>query len=246
MDQPHNEPGRRPRWRRYIGPKRVLILVAMVVLVAASWYLRKQGLLDPDTIANLIESHPVVAPAVFILFYALAMLSALPTLPVNLAAGLFWGPLLGGVYSTTGVTLGAIFAFTAARSILGQPLVRRFDNRFIAEIQREFEAQGWMFLAFIRLNPIFPTGPLNYILGLTSIDLFTYVWATFVFILPPSIAVAWIGYSLGTFVVQGDIADSVRTVLTASAAFTALAVLAYAAGLFYKLRGGRLPRQGSH
>jgi uncharacterized membrane protein YdjX (TVP38/TMEM64 family) len=245
MDQLRAMIGRRQGLRRYIGPKRVLILAALATVIATAWYLRKQGLLDPTAIGNLIESHPVAAPIMFVIVYGLAMLSALPTLPVNLAAGLFWGPVLGGVYSTTGATLGAIGAFVAARSVLGQPLVRRFENRFVAEIQREFDTQGWLFLAFIRMNPIFPTGPLNYVLGLTSIDTFTYVWATFAFILPPSIAVAWIGHSLGTFVIQGEIEDSLRTVLVASAAVTSLALLAYAAGLFYKLRGGRLPKQTS-
>ena len=229
--------------RRFIGPKRILILTALAVLVGIAWYLRQQGWLDPSAIQHLIERYPVTAPIVFAAIYAIAMLSALPTLPVNLAAGLFWGPLLGGLYSTSGATIGAVAAFLLTRSVLGQPLARRFDNRVIAEIQREFEAKGWLFLAFVRLNPIFPTGPLNYLLGLTAVDTVTYAWTTFVFNLPPSIAVAWIGYSLGTFVMQGEIADTMRTILTVSAAVTALAALAYAARLFYKLRGGRSPQQ---
>ena len=229
--------------RRFIGPKRVMILTVLAVLVGAAWYLRRQGWLDPGAIQHLIEQYPVAAPVVFAAIYGIAMLSALPTLPVNLAAGLFWGPLLGGIYSTSGATIGAIIAFLLTRSVVGQPLARRFDNRVASEIQREFEAKGWLFLAFVRLNPIFPTGPLNYLLGLTAVDTFTYVWTTFVFNLPPSIAVAWIGYSLGTFVVEGEIANTMRTILAVSAAVTALAALAYGAGLFYKLRGGRPPQR---
>jgi len=229
--------------RRFIGPKRIMILTALAVLIGLAWHLRRQGWLDPSAIQHLIEQYPVTAPIVFALIYGLAMLSALPTLPVNLAAGLFWGPLLGGFYSTSGATLGAVAAFLLTRSVLGQPLARRFDDRVIAEIQREFEAKGWLFLAFVRLNPIFPTGPLNYLLGLTAVDTVTYVWTTFVFNLPPSIAVAWIGYSLGTFVMQGEIADTMRTILAVSAAVTALAALAYAARLSYKLRRGRSPHR---
>jgi uncharacterized membrane protein YdjX (TVP38/TMEM64 family) len=227
--------------RRFIGPKRILILVLLAVCVAAALYLRKQGWLDPSAIRDLIDRYPVTAPIVFALFYGIAKLSALPTLPFNLAAGLFWGPVLGGFYSTSGTLFGAIVSFWLARSVLGQPLAHRFNNRVIAEIQREFDAKGWMFLAFVRLNPIFPTGVLNYLLALTSVDTFTYAWTTFVFILPPSIAVAWIGYSLGTFVMQGEIADTMRAILAVSAAITILAALAYGARLFYKLRGGRPP-----
>lgn len=231
--------------RRFIGPKRIIILTVLAAFISIAWYLRRQGWLDPSAIQHLIEQYPVAAPIVFAVIYGIAMLSALPTLPVNLAAGLFWGPLLGGVYSTSGATIGAIIAFLLTRSVAGQPLARRFDNRVIAEIQREFEAKGWLFLAFVRLNPIFPTGPLNYLLGLTAVDTFTYAWTTFVFNLPPSIAVAWIGYSLGSYVVQGEIADTMRTILAISAAVATLGAMAYGAALFYKLRGGHPPEQPS-
>jgi uncharacterized membrane protein YdjX (TVP38/TMEM64 family) len=222
--------------RRVIGRKRLVVLIGLVALVALSWYLRKQGLLDPHVIQSLIVEHPIVSPIVFILLYAVGTLSALPTVPANLAAGLFWGPVLGGILSTTGATLGAILAFAAARSIFGRPLAERFGNRYVAEMQREFENRGWVFLAFARLNPVFPTGVLNYLLGLTSIDTFTYVWVTFAFILPPSIAVALIGQSVGTFVVEGEISDSLKVMLTVSAAVTVLTALAYGASLLQRMR----------
>jgi uncharacterized membrane protein YdjX (TVP38/TMEM64 family) len=191
----------------------------------------------------LIDAYPVTAPVVFALIYGVATASALPTLPVNLAAGLFWGPLLGGIYSTTGVTIGAVVAFVLARTVLGQPLARRFNNRVVAEIQNEFEARGWLFLAFVRLNPVFPSGPLNYLLGLTAVDLPTYIWTTFVFNLLPSIIVAWIGHSLGSFVMQGEVKQAMLTILVISASVTVLTAFAYAIGLVYKLRGGKPPQQ---
>src|ERR1700744_5619564 len=93
--------------RRFIGPKRVAILAVLAVCIGIAWYFRRQGWLDPSAIQNLVEHYPITSPIVFVAIYGIAMLSALPTLPVNLAAGLFWGPLLGGVYSTSGITVGA-------------------------------------------------------------------------------------------------------------------------------------------
>jgi len=113
--------------RRFIGPKRIMILAMLAVLIGIAWYLRREGWLDPSAIQRLIEQYPVTAPIVFAVIYGIAMVSALPTLPVNLAAGLFWGPLLGGLYSTSGTTIGAVAAFLLTRSVLGQPLARRFD-----------------------------------------------------------------------------------------------------------------------
>ncbi|HTV26483.1 MAG TPA: VTT domain-containing protein [Xanthobacteraceae bacterium] len=232
---------RRQGLRRYIGPKRIFILLALSAAVVGAWYLRKHGILDVAAIEDFVRDHPVTGPIVMVLFYALAVLSGLPTLPINLAAGVVWGAVLGGLISACGTTLGAITVFAATRSIFGKPLAARVDNRLIAEFQKEFEEKGWRFIAFIRLNPALPTGPLNYVLALTGIDAFTYSWATFVFLIPSGIAVALIGRSVGTFVLKGNMSGIVTTVLTVSAAATVLAGLAYWGHLQRRLRKAETP-----
>ena len=124
----------------------------------------------------------------------------------------------------------------ATRLAFGPLLGRQFNNRLVAEIQRKFEENGWRFIAFARLNPIVPTGPLNYMLGLTSIGTLTYVLVTFVFLLPPAILVAYIGGSVGSFVMTGDVAASVKTLLAISAAVTVLVGCTYSAKLILRLR----------
>jgi uncharacterized membrane protein YdjX (TVP38/TMEM64 family) len=228
----------RGRFRRYVGPKRGIAIMVLTGGIIGAWYLRRQGVLDPALLQAFVHDHPVAAPLATILIYSLAVLTGLPTLPLNLAAGVFWGAVIGGLISALATTLGAVAAFAAARSIFGRPLARRFDNKAIAHFQREFDEKGWRFIAFVRLNPAFPTGPLNYLLGLTGIDAFTYVWATFVFLLPPSIAVAFMGRSIGTFVVQGHMAHLIIMVMAVSAALTVMVGFAYFARFLYR-RGER-------
>jgi uncharacterized membrane protein YdjX (TVP38/TMEM64 family) len=218
--------------RRYVGPKRLLVAAVLAMSIAGAWYLRRIGLLDPSEFQDFVAAHPLAAPLVAAVIYAVVVMSGLPALPVNLAAGVFWGPLFGGFISAVGATIGAVAAFAVARSIFGRPLARQVENRLIAHCQKELEVKGWYFMAFIRLNPILPTGPLNYILGLTNIDIFTYVWTTFVFLLIPGVVVAFIGYHVGTFVMEGEVACLVKLILAASAGITVLAALAYAARLF--------------
>lgn len=215
--------------RRYIGPKRMVVLVGLLALVLCSWQLRDQGMLDPDVLTTFLAGHPWTAAAIFIGLYSISVIGALPTLPLNLAAGLFWGPLLGGAVAACATSLGALVAFGAARSLFGQPLARRFDHRLVAWLQDEFDVKGWRFIAFLRLNPVFPTGPLNYLLGLTSISTLSYSWATAAFLLPPSILVALIGHQTGTFVARGEVADLVATILVVSGALTLLVAVRYAA-----------------
>lgn len=216
-------------WRRYIGPKRAVIFVLFAAVMVLAWRLRRDGLLTPETLRHYLDSYPVLSGLLFVGFYAFSVLTALPSLPFNLAAGVFWGPIGGGLIAALGTATGATAAFLAARLLFGQPLARRFDSRFVAWLQAEFDRKGWRFIAFLRLNPVFPTGPLNYVLGLTSIGLVPYVWATAVFILPPSVAVAWIGSAMGTFVADGDVAAVMRLIIAVSAAVTVLAGLRFGA-----------------
>jgi rhodanese-related sulfurtransferase len=57
------------------------------------------------------------------------------------------------------------------------------------------EAEGWEFVAFTRLVPIFPFNALNYALGLTPIKFAHYAVATFIFMLPGSFAYTYVGYA---------------------------------------------------
>lgn len=221
--------------RRYIGPKRVILLMGLIAFVFWAWESYRTGSLSPILIEQYRENHPVGAVTLFILIYAISVIASLPSLPLNLAAGFFWGGLLGGAYSTVGVTIGGWVSFAVARWLIGQPLAENFDNKWVSKVQREFGQGGWKFVAFARINPIIPTGPLNYLLGLTSLSNRGFLWATFIFLLPPSIAVAYIGDTLQTFTAQqSGVNEIVRSVLIASAAVTFLVGVKFAFKIFKK------------
>ena len=57
------------------------------------------------------------------------------------------------------------------------------------------EAEGWRFVAFVRLVPLFPFNLLNYALGLTRIPLVPYVLASLVCMVPGTLAYTWLGYA---------------------------------------------------
>jgi uncharacterized membrane protein YdjX (TVP38/TMEM64 family) len=221
--------------RRYIGPKRVILLLGLIVFVFLAWNYYRTGSLSPAMVEQYRDNHPVGAVMLFVLIYAVSVIASVPSLPLNLAAGFFWGGLVGGVYSAAGVTIGGWVSFAAARWLLGQPLAEKFDNKWASKVQQEFDQGGWKFVAFARINPIIPTGPLNYLLGLTSLSNRGFLWTTFVFLLPPSIAVAYIGDTLQTFTTQqSGVSEIVRGILIVSAAVTFLVGVRFAFNIFKK------------
>ena len=222
--------------RRYIGPKRVVLLVLLTLFVLWAWNYYKSGALSPAIIEHYLNDYPVGSVLLFMAVYAISVIAALPSLPLNLAAGFFWGGIVGGIYSTIGMTIGGWVSFLAARWLIGQPLADQFENKWAKKVQEEFERNGWKFVAFARINPIIPTGPLNYLLGLTSISNRGFLWATFTFLLPPAIAVAYIGDILQTFAANRAGADEIiRGILIVSAAVTFLALVKFISKI-YKTR----------
>jgi len=180
------------RMRRIGIRKGLLAGLALIALIGAAWWLRSNGILNPEAILALAREHPF-GPVLFVLVYAFFVVAMLPSLPLNLAAGLLWGPYLGSLVALSGSGMGCLAAFVIARTTLGRPLAQKTGNRAVDWLQTQLETQGWRVVALARVNPIFPTGVLNFAFGLTSIRFRTYAWATIAFLLPPTFAVAYMG-----------------------------------------------------
>lgn len=219
------------------GTLRTVAIGTLLLLVAVgAWWAHRQGLMRPDAFHRLVSMHPLVSVALFILTYAISVLALAPTIPFNLAAGVLWGWAAGGCIASSGAALGAISAFLATRGLLGQPLSRRFSRAWAAYLQEEFEAKGWRFIAFIRLNPALPTGAINYVLGLSSITAWTYIWATAIFLLPPTFIISLLGDEMKSAVVKGGVLDIINLLIVASAAAVALVTMWYVARTLNRFR----------
>lgn len=226
--------------RRYIGPKRVVIILLFSAFLVILWYLRIHGYLTPETVFQFVHDYPVWGPVIFVTVYLVSVVALIPTLPFNLGAGFLWGPFWGTVYSVAGSGLGAMTAFLLARTAVGQPLARRFDNAMAQWLQQELATKGWRLVAFVRINPIFPSGPLNYALALTSITFQCYAWASMVFMTPLITIFSFIGHSVGGFILDGEAFRLVRFVMVVSLALVLLMVITL---LFRRMFGkNTLPR----
>jgi len=162
------------------------------------------------------------APVLFILSYAAATVLFVPGVVFTLTGGAIFGPLWGTVWNLTGATAGATLAFLTARYVAADWIEKVSGDR-LQRIVGGVEAEGWRFIAFVRLVPLFPFNLLNYALGLTRIGLGTYVSASAVCMLPSTIAYTWLGYA-GRQALSGG-RDMVRNVLIAIAVVAAAALL---------------------
>ena len=152
----------------------------------------------------------------------------------------WFGPFWGTLWNLVGATLGATMAFLLARSIAGEWVTQRMGDR-MRRLMDGVTAEGWRFVALIRLVPLVPFNLLNYALGLTGISLRVYILTSAVCMLPGAIAYTWLGYA-GRSAVAGDASALRYGVL----GLGVLAMIAFLPRLFRRLRPQPSLRRTSH
>jgi uncharacterized membrane protein YdjX (TVP38/TMEM64 family) len=199
---------------------RSLFFVCLLIAVALAWLNRDQ--LTAEAVTAWVERSGMWGPAVFIGIYMIAPALFLPGSLLTLAGGALFGPFTGALFSLTGATIGATVAFLIARYLAAEWVERRVSGR-LQEIKAGVEREGWRFVAFVRLVPLFPFNVLNYALGLTRLSVQTFALTSFITMAPGALAYAYLGYA-GREAVSGG-PDLVRKGLFALALLAAVALL---------------------
>jgi uncharacterized membrane protein YdjX (TVP38/TMEM64 family)/rhodanese-related sulfurtransferase len=198
------------------------IVLVMLLLAAAGWAAFHREQINPAALDTWLGALGAWAPIGYVVLYALGTVAFVPGAIFALAGGALFGPLWGSIWNLTGATLGATLAFLAARTIAADWVARRASG-LLKRVIDEVDAEGWRFVAFVRLVPLFPFNLSNYVLGLTRIPLHHYVIATFIGMAPGAIAYTWLGHA-GRAALSGE-ADAVRYGLLALGLLAAIALL---------------------
>jgi len=149
--------------------------------------------IDILVIQSWVEQSGALAPLVFMLIYVLATVFFIPGSVLTLAGGALFGPVMGVFYNLTAATIGAMLSFLAARYLASEWVAKKSAGR-LKQLISGVENEGWRFVAFVRLVPVFPFNLLNYSLGLTKIKWLDYLLATYICMLPGAIAYTYLGY----------------------------------------------------
>ncbi len=213
---------------------RILVraLGALLLAVALIMAVVYRDRLDAAALTAWVSGAGVAGPLLFIGAYAVATVLFLPGSVLTLAGGALFGPLWGTLYNLTGAALGAALAFLIARYLVADWVQARAKG-LLARLIQGIEAEGWRFVAFTRLVPLFPFNLLNYALGLTRIPLLPYLLATLVFMLPGALAYTYLGFAGREAVAGGG-----GLIQKGLIALALLAALAFLPRLVARLRQG--------
>ena len=207
----------------------LLVLLAGLAGAAVIWAL--DGHLTAEALEATVASLGVWAPVGFVALYGIATVAMVPGSVFDLAGGALFGPYLGILVNLAGGTLGAVLAFFVARYIARDWVEARAGPR-TKGIMQSVDADGWKFVAFVRIVPIFPYNVMNYLLGLTRIPFHQYFLATIVFMSPATVVYTYIGHAS-----RQAIAGNTDNLRYALLALGLLAVLLVLPRIYSKIRG---------
>lgn len=196
------------------------IIFILLLLIGIIFAIINRENFNSVNITNFLEQYGIFAPIIFIFIYALATVLFLPGLILTILAGVLFGPILGTISAIIGATIGASLAFLNARYIANEKVESLIEGSKLEFIKQSVEEEGWRFVAFTRLVPLFPFNLLNYSFGLTNIKLREYIWSSFIFMLPGTFAYVYLGFT-GTEILSGG-DDLIQTFLILIAIFATI------------------------
>ncbi len=158
----------------------------MAALVLVFILARTFGIGDRlDELRGWIKGLGAWGPAVFVLLYIAAVVAAIPGSAVTVAAGALFGSAAGIILVSIGSTIGAGFCFLIARFFARNAVAKWLSsNEKFRKLDQMTEQHGAIIVALTRLVPIFPFNLLNYGFGLTKIPFRTYLFWSWLCMLP--------------------------------------------------------------
>lgn len=182
----------------------VVLLVGLSVLGFAT------GLHKHVSLSALVENyaalktyvgdHFVMALLGYVVLYAMATAVSFPAPTLlTVAAGLMFGWVWGAIAIVFAATIGATALYLIARSSFGAALRANAGPR-VQKMAQGFADDEVSYMLFLRLVPLFPFTLINIAAGVLNVKFVTYVWTTFVGIIPGTTAYVYAGEGLASVI----------------------------------------------
>lgn len=155
------------------------------------------SMLDVEAIKGYILSFGIWAPIIsFLLMIFQSIAAPLPAFLITFANASLFGWVKGAILSWTSAMVGAMLCFYISK-IYGRNTAEKLTSKFaLEEIDGFFEKYGNYAILIARLLPFISFDIVSYAAGLTSMGLWSFLWATGLGQLPATIVYSYAGEKL--------------------------------------------------
>jgi uncharacterized membrane protein YdjX (TVP38/TMEM64 family) len=199
----------------------VLLFIAFIVAVR---FLPVGGWIE--SFQAWVKGLGPIGYVVYVLAYILACVTFIPASPLTLGAGAIFGFVEGAIVVIIGATLGATASFLLGRTIMRRRIeAMAANNAKFRALDRAIAREGGKIVFLVRLAPVFPFAYINFAFGLTGVRLLSYVIATFLGIIPATLAFVYIADAATR--TATDEMSSTRLIINIVGVVVAIAVTAF-------------------
>ncbi len=186
------------RWAPLVG---ILGLMALVFAMGWHKYLTLEQIgRHYDALTGYIDSNLILSLLAYAALYIVVVALSLPgALALTLAGGILFGWQIGGPAAIVAATIGATVIFLVAKTSLGETLAAKAGPA-INRLRAGFQENALSYLLFLRLVPAFPFFIVNLAPAILGVKLRTYVIATFLGIIPGTMAFSFAASQLGAVI----------------------------------------------
>jgi uncharacterized membrane protein YdjX (TVP38/TMEM64 family) len=197
-------PGARRFSARRLAPLAAIALGAGVGVWAFGDYLSFEALeANRDRLLAWRDANYLGAALAYMAVYALAVAFSIPgAVWLTLAGGFLFGTVAATGFVVVAATVGATAIFLAAKTGLGDALRARTGG-WLRRMEDGFRANEVNFMLALRLAPVVPFFVANVAPAFLGVRPRTYVWTTFVGIIPGAAVYASVGAGLGAVFAEG-------------------------------------------
>lgn len=194
---------KKPQKTSWIKPLIFLLIMAVGVYFFVVYDLRStfQHYFN-NSIQPWIHQNPIIGRIAYVGIYIAGVVAFVPGAAMTLPGGALFGPIWGTVIVSIASTTGAALAFLVGR-YLARDWIEHKAGETLDNIQEGIKRDGWRYVAFTRLVPVFPFNLQNYVYGLTRINFWTYFFVSWVAMLPGTFAWVYFGYAAKELTASG-------------------------------------------
>jgi uncharacterized membrane protein YdjX (TVP38/TMEM64 family) len=197
------DPPRRPVARELV-PLAILVLTgALFVALGGGRYLTFAALAAHSKwLLATVARAGALAAVGFILGYAVLVALWFPAAELlTITGGFLFGRWFGTLYAVVGATAGATVVFLAVRAGVSGLTARAGPG--VAHLAENFRRDGFNYLLFLRLVPVFPFWLVNIVAGAAGLTLRAFVIGTLIGIIPGAFVYASLGAGLDAAIAAG-------------------------------------------
>ena len=178
--------------------KPVIFLVFLGVLIFIVYFYRNDILIivnNPEMLKNILKSFKSFEIPVYLFISAIRSVFFIPAGALAVVSGITFGTFFGTLLTCIGVTLSGVVAFYISR-YFGHDYIKKILKGKLDIIDAKLKNKGMMYIAILRMIPVFPFDAVSYVSGIADIKIIDFTAGTFIGSIPGAFVYTYLGNNL--------------------------------------------------